>query len=162
MVVLFERGHWDRGQVFMFYWWQIASSKRISSMLELGEKLLVLYALLWGTALSRTLNRSDAQKWKNLPESVLCSGIISTFCCLEHLRNSNCSRAIAYNFRCSPNGHLRYKIAMPGTNGPNFNFTTIKNSYVTLLRKMSPDALHVEDFCASVQVLLLTCTSSYK
>uniref|UniRef100_A0A915BBI6 N(6)-L-threonylcarbamoyladenine synthase n=2 Tax=Parascaris univalens TaxID=6257 RepID=A0A915BBI6_PARUN len=53
--------------------------------------------------------------------------------------------------KCSSNGHLRYKIAMPGTKSPNFNFTTIKNSYLTLLRKISPDALHVEDFCASVQ-----------
>ncbi|KHN86123.1 putative tRNA N6-adenosine threonylcarbamoyltransferase, mitochondrial [Toxocara canis] len=53
--------------------------------------------------------------------------------------------------RCSSNGHLRYRIIMPGTNGPNFNFSAIKNSYLTLLRKLSSDVLNVEDFCASVQ-----------
>uniref|UniRef100_F1L727 N(6)-L-threonylcarbamoyladenine synthase n=1 Tax=Ascaris suum TaxID=6253 RepID=F1L727_ASCSU len=84
--------------------------------------------------------------------------------CLDKLARALPSNAFQFGYshpgaaleqlasKCSPNGHLRYKIAMPGTNGPNFNFTTIKNSYVTLLRKMSPDALHVEDFCASVQI----------
>ncbi|VDK19423.1 unnamed protein product [Anisakis simplex] len=52
---------------------------------------------------------------------------------------------------CSLDGHLHYRVNMPGTNGPNMDFSSVKNSYLTLLRKLKSASLNVENFCASVQ-----------
>uniref|UniRef100_A0A0K0DFQ6 N(6)-L-threonylcarbamoyladenine synthase n=1 Tax=Angiostrongylus cantonensis TaxID=6313 RepID=A0A0K0DFQ6_ANGCA len=54
--------------------------------------------------------------------------------------------------RCSSNGHLRYSVAGPHTSGADMNFSTLKSSYLNLIRKkINSVGFSMEDFCASVQ-----------
>ncbi|KAJ1370531.1 hypothetical protein KIN20_032267 [Parelaphostrongylus tenuis] len=54
--------------------------------------------------------------------------------------------------RCSTNGHLRYSVSGPHTTGADMNFSTLKSSYLNLVRMERNNAdFSTEDFCASVQ-----------